>query len=99
MNIGSKQPQIVDSPIGKKALDSTGSAVAAARMDPLKAYCGTPLLLQEYINTGSETAWSEIRERIDNIFNTVSHALETLEREDSFSKEIQRQINSGKRLF
>ncbi|MGD1120273.1 MAG: DUF362 domain-containing protein [Dehalococcoidales bacterium] len=89
----------VQSPIGKKRLDSTGSAVGAARMDPAETYIYIAKLLQEYINTGSAPAWQKIRQRIDAIYLTVSMALEALEAASPFLAEIQRQVSAGKKLI
>ena len=89
----------VQSPIGKKQLDSRGSAVGAARMDPAEAYGPNPMLLKEYIDTGSEKAWTDIKKRIDNVYVTVSSALESLDAEAPFSGDIKEQVSSGKKLF
>ena len=58
---------MVQSPIGRKRLDCTGAAIGAARMNPAQGYSAIPLLLKEYIDSGSESAWREIRQRIDNV--------------------------------
>ena len=89
----------VQSSIGEYRLDNSGAAIGAARMDPAKAYGAIPLLLQEYINTGSEDAWQEIRGRIDNIYLTVSSAMEALDSEEPFSAEVKKLLESGKKLF
>ncbi len=91
--------RIIQSPIGQKELDSTGSAIGAARMDPSQTYIYLAKLLQEYINTGSEPAWQTVRQGVDAIYRTVSTALETLESESPFRTEVKRQISAGKRLF
>jgi len=79
-----KSGQMVQSPIGKRRLDNAGAAVGAARMNPDRAYGAIPMLLKEYIDDGSENAWREIRLRIDNIYDTVSNAMEALDGEVSF---------------
>jgi hypothetical protein len=99
MSMPTKKANIVKSPIGKKPLDNTGSAVGAARMDPAETYIYIAGLLQEYINTGSAPAWQKIRQRIDAIYLTVSAALEALEAASPFLAEIQRQVVAGKKLF
>ena len=91
--------RLVKSPIGEKPLDNTGSAVGAARMDPGETYIFIAKLLQEYINTGSENTWQKIRQRIDEIYVTVSAAIEALEGENPFLAEIKRQVSAGKKLF
>jgi len=90
---------MVQSPIGKKRLDSRGSAVGAARMDPAEGYGPVPVLLKEYIDTDSEKAWKDICRRIDNVYVTVSSALESLDAGAPFSKEVKKQVDSGKKLF
>jgi len=89
----------VQSPIEEKFLDSTGSAVGAARMDPDDAYGAVPMLLKEYINNGSERAWQDIRRLIDNTFVAVSGALEALDAEVPFSGEVKNRIGAGQKLF
>ena len=98
MKIKGERDQIVQSPLGKKRLDNTGAAIGAARMKADEAYGAIPLLLKEYINNNSESAWSKIRVRIDNVYRTVSHALEALDAEESFSNEISNLLKSGKKL-
>ncbi len=80
-------------------LDSGGSAVGAARMNPSEAFDAVPRLLKEFIDTNSQEAWTEIKRRIDNVFVTVSTALESLEAAAPFSQEIQEQVSSGRKLF
>jgi hypothetical protein len=89
----------VQSPIGHKQVDNNGSAVGTARMNPAEGYGPVPKLLQEYIDTGSEKAWQEIFRRIDNVYATVSSALESLDAEAPFSGEVRKQVESGKKLF
>lgn len=91
--------RLVQSPIGQKKLDNAGSAIGAARMDPSETYVYLAKLLQEYINTGSEPAWQKIRRGVDAMYVTVSIALESLEEESPFVKEVQRQVNAGKKLL
>jgi len=90
---------LVKSPIGKKPLDNTGSAIGAARMDPSQTYIYIAKLLQEHINTGSAPAWQKIRKCVDSIYLTTSTALEALETESPFLAEIKRQVSAGKKLF
>jgi hypothetical protein len=91
--------RLVNSPIGKKPLDSAGSAIGAARMNPAETYIYIAKLLQEYINTGTESAWQKIRQRIDDIYLATSAALETLEAESPFLAEIKKQVLAGKILL
>jgi hypothetical protein len=90
---------LVETTIGKKALDSTGSPVATARMNPAETYLYISKLLQEYINTGSEPAWQKIQRTIDIIYLTVSAAIESLEAASPFLAEVKKQVAAGKKLF
>lgn len=89
----------VQSPFGKKLPDSTGSAIGAARMDPAKTFKLISSLLQDYINSGRESSWEEIREITDRVYDTVACAMDALEAEAPFTVEIARQMASGKKLF
>jgi len=89
----------VQSPVGKKRLDGSGSVVGAARMNPADGYGPVPALLKEYIDSGSEKAWREICRRIDSVYAAVSSALESLDAEAPFSGEVKRQVEVGKTLF
>jgi hypothetical protein len=89
----------VQSSIGENRLDSNGAAIGAARMDPANAYGAIPLLLQDYINRGSESSWQEILRRIDNVYLTVSKAMDELDIEEPFSGEVKKLVESGKKLF
>ncbi len=97
--MSAKQIMTIQSPVGKKRLDSHGSVIGAARMNPAEGYGPVPALLKEYIDSGSEKAWREIRRRIDSVYAAVSSALESLDAEAPFSGEVKRQVGSGKKLF
>jgi hypothetical protein len=99
MEMKTKSGSMVQSSIGKRRLDITGSAVGAARMNPADGYGTISLLLKEYIDKGSEKAWKEIRQRIDNVYVTVSSAMETLDGEAPFSGDVKKLVKSGKKLF
>lgn len=91
--------KLVKTPIGELPLDNSGSAIGAARMDPAGTYIHISGLLQEYINTGSEAAWEKIRQRIDEIYVTVSTAIEALEAASPFLADVRKQVAAGKKLF
>jgi hypothetical protein len=93
------QPTRVQSSWGGVSLDSTGSAIGAARMDPSGIYSSAAQALQEHINSGSEPAWKQACQVTDKIYNTVSAALEALENESPFLEKIKQQVGSAKRLF
>jgi hypothetical protein len=94
-----KMIQTVESSIGKMQIDNSGSPIGAARMDPAEAYGAIPVLLKEYIESGSEKTWDEIRRRINNIYQTVSTSLEALDAETLFSKDAKILVKAGKKLF
>jgi hypothetical protein len=85
--------------VTKLKLDNSGSAVGASRMDPEQAYSAIPSLLQDYINNGSVSAWSGIKQRIDNTFTAAGNALESLDKEENFSKEVKARVKAGQKLF
>jgi len=91
--------RLVQSPIGQKPLDNTGSVVGAARMDPAETYIYIAKLLKEYIDTGAEPAWQKICQRIDAVYLTVSAAIEALEAANPFLSDVKKQIAAGKKLF
>ena len=51
----------VRSPIGDIAIDSTGSAVGVARMNPQESYADVPELLRQVIDEGNAEAWQAIK--------------------------------------
>ena len=99
MKIRARLGHMIQSPIGKRRLDNTGATIGAARMNPDKAYGAIPMLLKEYIDHGSENAWREIRERIDNVYITVSNAMEALDAEEPFFRNIVKLLEAGGKLF
>ena len=99
MKMKAKSGQMVQSPIGKRRLDNTDAAVGAARMNPDRAYGAISMLLKEYIDNGSENAWREIQLRIDDIYDTVSNAMEALDGEVSFSEDIIKHLEARKKLL
>jgi hypothetical protein len=90
---------IVESPIGRKSIDAEGAVIAGVRMDVQKAYAGVPLLLQKFINDSNADAWTEIKTKIDYIYDNLGYALVTLDNETGFASEVQKQIKGGKKLF
>ena len=89
----------VDTPVGPRALDSTGSPVAVVRLDPAQAYGRVPELLKDVIDDGSAEAWGEIRRRIDYIYDHLGHALGALDRESGFAEEVKARVRRGKKLL
>lgn len=89
----------VESPLGKHEADSSGSPVGVVRMDVEKSYAGTGELLQEFINSSSNEAWSRIKEKIDYTYENLDLALTPLESETGFAKEIKSRLEKGQKLL
>lgn len=81
----SKPGSLVQSPIGKKPLDSRGSAIGAARINPQNTFKRITNLLQDHINNNNESAWQEIRMITDDVYTAVAAAMDTLDSEAPFS--------------
>ena len=89
----------MNSPFGRVAPDSDGSAVGLARMDPQQSYSGIGGLLQAYINNADQTAWKRITEKIGHTFECLDFALEALNRETDFHLEIKSRVGKGQKLL
>ncbi|MBC8477086.1 MAG: DUF362 domain-containing protein [Dehalococcoidia bacterium] len=89
----------VESGIGVLSTDTSGSPVAAVRMEPGRAYAGMPGLLQRVINEDSVEAWEEIKGRIDYIHTGLDHALGKLDEETGFTATVKAQVKQGKKLL
>ena len=89
----------VSSPIGKVNTDKEGSAVAVLKIDPQKAYCGTPALLQKYINESDEASWQVIKAKIDYMYDNLDQALGALDKITGYSADIKAQVKAGKKLL
>lgn len=89
----------VESPLGKKAIDTAGSPVGVARMDVEHAYPGIGPCLQSYIDDADQAAWEKIRTKIDYIYNHLGFALDPLDAETGFSSEIRSRLENGRKLL
>lgn len=89
----------VNSSIGRRKIDSTGSAVGVVRMDANKSYVGIGELLQDYINRSDQGAWEKIRAKIDYTYENLDLALAPLDAETGFSSEIKSRIEKGQKLL
>ena len=90
---------VVSSPMGKLHLDSYGSAIGAVRMNPELAYSGIPLLLKEVIDQKSETAWDGIRKKIDYMYFCLTCALNMLDDEVAFSRDVVARVKKDQKLL
>jgi hypothetical protein len=89
----------VNSPIGRRKLDATGSAVGVVRMDAARSYAGTGELLQDYINQSNEGAWQKIKARIDYTYENLDLALALLDAETGFGRETRARVAKGQKLL
>ncbi|MHC4105433.1 MAG: DUF362 domain-containing protein, partial [Planctomycetota bacterium] len=94
-----RKSYIVDSAFGKCDTDHKGSAVGVVRMDPQKAYTGIGELLQEYINYSNREAWESIKSKIDYMYENLDFALDPLDAETHFGKEIKTRLDKGRKLL
>jgi hypothetical protein len=93
------EPLMVDSPVGKHEIDTTGSPVGVARMDVSKSYAGIGELLQEHIDHADPDAWKQIKAKIDYTYEILDLALAPLEAETGFGRELHARIRKGQKLF
>ena len=93
------QPQIIDSPLGRKEIDALGSPIGVVRMDVNKSYANTGGLLQDTINESSQEAWEKIRAKIDYTYEGLDLALTPLEKETGFSEKIKSRLEMGQKLL
>ncbi len=91
--------KVVDSPLGRVSLDSTGSAVSAVRVDPALAYHDIPELLRGVIDTGSQSAWADIVTRIDYLYAGIGHVMAALDAETGFATAVKIRVDAGQDLF
>ncbi|MGA3085250.1 MAG: DUF362 domain-containing protein [Thermodesulfobacteriota bacterium] len=98
-NLVSRNEMWIDSPLGKRLPDSTGSPVGVARLDPEKSYAGVGELLQQVIDNSSQEAWDKIKAKIDYTYEGLDLALGPLKEETGFEKEIKERLNQGQKLL
>ena len=89
----------VQSSIGERSVDSSGSLVTVAKMDTGKAYTGIPELLKEYINSGDRSAWEAIKTQIDYMYSHLDHVLGALDEKARMGDKIRPHIKEGKKLL
>ncbi len=90
---------LVHSAIGDGPLDRDGAAVAVARMEVEKSYQGIDLLLQKFIGQNDESAWGEIKTKIDYTYRNLDRALSALEKETPFLPIIHKRLQQGQKLL
>ena len=63
---------VIDSPIGKREVDSAGSPAGTCRMDVNRSYAGVGELLQDYRNNSSQESRDAIETKIDYTHENLS---------------------------
>jgi hypothetical protein len=89
----------VDTSMGSRAIDTSGSAVSVVRMDASRSYAGVGQLLQKYINQSDEHAWELVKSKIDYTYQNLDLALGPLDAETAFGRDVKLRIEKGQRLL
>jgi len=76
-----------------------GSVIGAVRLIPESSYVGVPDLLEKYIKEKDETAWTEIKQKINYTYRNLGHALQPVLRKRGLKGKIKAEISAGKKLF
>jgi len=79
--------------------EAGGSLIGAVRLIPESSYAGVPDLLEKYIKEGDETAWNEIKQKIDYTYRNLGHALQPVLLEGHLRAKIRTEIDARKKLF
>jgi hypothetical protein len=90
---------LVHSAIGDSPLDRNGAAVAVARMEVEQSYQGIDLLLQKFIRDSDQTAWDQIKAKIDYTYENLDGALSALETAEHFLPAINNRLKQGRKLL
>lgn len=90
---------VVDSPLGRKQVDSGGVPIGGVRVEVSRTYAEIHGLLQKVINDNDGAAWAKITGKIDYIFDNLDYALQIVGPETGLGKAVQAQIRSGKKLL
>ena len=89
----------VQSSIGERSVDSSGSLVAVAKMDTDQVYTGIPGLLKEHINNRDAQAWEEITTKIDGLYAVLDPVLGALDEKAGMGDQIRPHMKEGKKLL
>ena len=90
---------LIESPVGKLPLDSSGSPIGVVHLDPARSYSGIGTLLQQYIKNSDSGAWEIIKSKINYTYECLDFALGTLEKETGFSALVKSKIGIGQKLL
>jgi hypothetical protein len=93
------RPPVVDSCLGRRQIDSTGSSVGVVRLDPANSYVGIGGLLQRYLRDADQAAWNEIKNKIDYTYQSLHAALTPLGKETGLGDEIRNRLKTGRNLL
>jgi hypothetical protein len=91
--------KIVDSTIGRLAVDSDGAPIGGVRMEPEKSYSSISKLLQKHINESDPAAWDQIKEKIDYTFAGLDYALRPVAEATGFGEKVRSQVKEGKKAL
>ena len=89
----------VDSTMGHLITDSSGSPVAAIRIDPHRSYARLPELLQSFINESDDRSWEIIKGEIDYIYINLGVLLGQLDEETHFGQQVKTWLKEGRKLL
>jgi hypothetical protein len=90
---------ILETPLGKREIDHSGSPLGVVRMDASQSYQGMGELLSKYIDSSDQESWRRIKKKIDYTYEQIDFALAPLRAETGFGKKIQLQMAQGKKLL
>jgi len=79
--------------------EAGGSLIGAVRLMPKSSYVGVPELLEKYIKEEDETAWNEIKKKINYTYCNLGYALQPVLLNGDLKDRIKTEINAGKKLF
>ena len=69
---------ILETPLGKREIDHSGSPLGVVRMDASQSYQGMGELLSKYIDSSDQESWRRIKKKIDYTYEQIDFALAPL---------------------
>lgn len=87
------------SDIGPVAPDQSGAVVGVSRLDPAKSYPAIGGLLKEVIASSDQTAWAQIKSRIDYMYLNLDKVLSVLDQSEGFVQKIKARVQLGQKLL
>jgi len=98
-NMGNPSNTVLESPLGKQEIDTTGSPVGIVRMEAEKATVGIGELLQRFINDSDASVWKQIKEKIDYMYDNLDLALAPLQEITGLKQTIELRLKKGQKLL